>query len=267
MALILAGRAHVGERLAITVCLFLFAVVFAAACARWGYDAYGGLAAAAFFLLLARFPHGRLFWIAAAAVLLPAAERQRSRAALPPPHRRAFAWVAAVSALALYAAVNRYALDQGLIETLRDGSRPGAPSPVTQALASLATALVPLVFVGAGLRARRVLLLDLGIVSAALSLVTLRHYVHLAPLWLLLLASGAVLLLGALGLNRFLRRGPGAERGGFTASPLFESKAGGGVQAVAAVAGFAPAASAPAGRHDFTPGGGSFGGGGATGSL
>src|SRR5262249_13171781 len=65
-----------------------------------------------------------------------------------------------------------------------------------------------------GLRSRRTLVLDTGLVLAALSLVTLRFYVHLAPLWILLAVPGWALVLLALGLHRWLRRGPGGGRRG-----------------------------------------------------
>jgi len=265
VALLLA-RAHLDERTIVTVSLLAAALACAAACLRWGFEAYGAFAAAAFFLLLARFPHGRLLWIAAAALILPAADRLRDRAALPPPHRAAFDGVVFVAAAALYAAVNRWSLDERFVESLRDGARPGPPSPGAQVLAAAGTVLVPAALVAAGLRRRRVLLLDAGVVAAALSLVTLRHYVHLAPLWLLLALSGAALLLGAIGLNRFLRRGPEGERAGFTASPLGASK-GGGLQTAAVVAAFAPSAGPASRPDDFTPGGGGYGGGGATGAF
>ena len=65
------------------------------------------------------------------------------------------------------------------------------------------------------------LLLDTGIVLLALSLVTVRHYVHVAPLWVVLALSGALLVVLALAVERALRRAPAGEVAGFTADPLF----------------------------------------------
>ncbi len=110
-------------------------------------------------------------------------------------------------------------------------------------------------------------MLDLGIAFAALSLVTLRYYVHLAPLWVILAAAGAVLLLAALWLNRTLRRSADGERAGFTARPLYAGL--GALPSVAAVAGFTPEARIAPGSDsaNFTGGGGVSGGGGAAGSF
>jgi len=122
---------------------------------------------------------------------------------------------------------------------------------------------VPIAFLVWGIRARRTLVLDLGLVFTALSLVTLRAYVHLAPLWALLVAAGAALVLGALWVNRLLRLSPGAERAGFTAAPLYGAGRMETVQAAAFVAGFTGQPARPE-RDDLSTGGGGFGGGGAS---
>lgn len=245
------------------------ALLFGAACVHWGYSAYGLLAATALFGLLGRFPGGRLGWILVAGFLIAATFRRLDRAALAPPHRRALAGVFAVSALALYAAVNRYSVDRRLVDSLQELSRQGtAPSAIVRIFSSVATALLPLLFLAWGIRARRTLVLDLGVVFAALSLVTLRQYVRLAPLWALLSAAGAALILGALWLNRYLRRGPGGERGGFTAAPLFSARRAETLQTAAVLAGFTSSPAAGRGESgDLSTNGGRFGGGGATGDF
>lgn len=259
-----------------TALLFGGLLLCAAACIHWGYSAYGVLAAFAMFGLLDRFPGGRLWWILAAGILIVVSFRWFDRATLAPPHRRALAGVFAVSAMALYAAINRFSVDRRLVELLQKGllesiqgdswSR-GAPPTIVRVISSVATALLPVIFLAWGIRACRTLVLDLGLVFAALSLVTLRHYVYLAPLWALLSAAGAALILGALWLNRYLRM-RGGERRGFTAAPIFGTRRGQTLEAAALVAGFANAPS-PAGaeRGDLSTGGGRFGGGGASGEF
>jgi hypothetical protein len=93
---------------------------------------------------------------------------------------------------AVYAAVNVYSLDEHLVENLGRfvGTRM-MPSRGLLVLLALATAVLPLAALVWGLRSRRAYLIDTGIVLAALSLVTLRHYVHLAPLWVMFTLSGA----------------------------------------------------------------------------
>ena len=262
--------ANAPEELA-TFLLALAVLLFASACAHWGFSVYGIFAAAAFFGLLAQFPAARLTWALAAGILLAGAYGRLDRSFLPPPHRVALAGVLAVAACALYAAVNRYSLDLGWIEALRGGFRTSehAPPPWLRLASAAATALVPPAFLLWGIRTRRTLVLDLGLAFTALSLVTLRQYVHLAPLWVLLTTCGTLLILGAMALNRRLRRAPGGERAGFTADPLFSAKRAERIQVGAVFAGFA--GSAPeAGRTEagqVTTGGGGFGGAGASGEY
>jgi MFS family permease len=253
----------------ITVALLSAALLFSAACWHWGFAAYGTFAAIALFLFAARVPAGRVLWIVAGAVLLVVASRVFERGALAPPHRTALAGAFVVAAAAVYAAVNRYGVDQRLIESLQERSAsPAPPGALAAAASSMATAVFPLILIAWGLRRRKPLILDTGFVFLALSLATLRYYVHLAPLWVVLAGAGAALVVAALGLHRWLRRAPGEDRGGFTARPLFESRRS-GLESVAVVAAFAPDA-APAQPREpggFAPGGGRYGGGGAGGSF
>ena len=264
---LIAPRGGRGDDL--TAGLLVAAVAFGVACWRWGFEAYGVFAAAALFLFLGQYPAARGLWIAAGLLLLVAAWRRRDRAALAPEHRAAMAGIFATAAVALYAAVNLFSVDRHLVESLRAAApepiaRPGATA---RTAAAIATAIVPLVFLSWGIRTRRRLVLDLGAVFAALSLVTLRFYVHLAPLWVILTAAGAVLLVVALALHRTLRRAADGERAGFTARPLYTES--GAFPAVAAVAGFTPGARVPpeTDATNFTGGGGVSGGGGAAGSF
>jgi hypothetical protein len=113
------------------------------------------------------------------------------------------------------------------------------------------------------LRARRTFLIDTGIVLAALSLVTVRHYVHLAPLWVVLTLSGAALVVLARTVERALRHAPGGEIAGFTADPLFaDERRQHALQIVPVVAAFT-AAPGPAAADKGIGAGGRFGGGGA----
>ena len=139
-------------------------------------------------------------------------------------------------------------------------------SPVLFAGAAVATAVLPLGVLAWGWRSRRTVLLDAGIVLVALSLVTLRYYVHIAPLWIVLLVSGATLVALALAVERALRRVPGSERAGFTTDALFSDDRGQRLLQVVAVAGtLTPAAAAAASAEKgFVPGGGASGGAGAS---
>jgi hypothetical protein len=251
---------------AITLVLIAAAILFAAACVHWGYSAYGAFATGSFFLFLGRFPGGRIVWIVAAMILMSLAYARLDHD-YAPPLRKAVAAVFACSGVALYVAINRYSLDERWIEELGAHSSTSATaSDALLGLSAVATALVPVAFVSWGIRVRRVLILDLGLVFAAASLVTLRYYVHIAPLWAVLTFAGAALILAALWLDRFLRRAPGGERDGFTSAPLTSVKGAETFQAAAVVAGFT-SSPAPAKAGEFSPGGGGFGGAGSSGKF
>jgi hypothetical protein len=167
---------------------------------------------------------------------------------------------------AVYVAVNVYSLDEQFLERLRGiaPTRTGAPPGLVVPMA-IATAVLPLAILAWAGISRRTFLLDAGIVLLALSLVTLRHYVHVAPLWAALMVSGAMLLGVALAVERALRRSPGGERMGFTADALFSDERRQQIlQTVPVVAAFTPGPAAAAREEGFAGRGGTFGGGGAS---
>jgi hypothetical protein len=242
------------------------AVLLALAAFRWGNAAFAGFAAGALFVLLARAPQGRLLWIAGGVALSALAGRFTDRPSWAPSHR-ACAWALYVCGIAaVYAASNIWSLDHGTIEHLgghgfaRDGNGPG-DGP--RAAAILATALVPVAVFLRGIARRRTLLLDAGLVLAALSLVTLRAYVHAVDVRIVLAGTGALLVGGALAANRWLRNGAGGERGGFTAEALFTDEAAFRAVELAPVLGAHASAAGPPDEAGFSGGGGGFGGGGA----
>jgi hypothetical protein len=224
------------------------------------------LSASSLFLFLARLPYGRVLWVFVGAALAALAGRRLDEASWAPSHRRAAAVLVVAGVIAAYAAVNVYSLDENLLGKLAPfGPARTDPVPVPFVLSAIATAIVPLAVVVWGARSRRAFLFDTGIVLLALSLVTLRHYVHIAPLWAMLTLSGAALVLFALAVERALRRAPGRVIAGFTTDPLFsDERRQHALQIVPVVATFTAAAPGPAAEgKEFVGGGGRFGGGGA----
>jgi hypothetical protein len=250
---------------AIDVLLVAAVVTCGLACWRWGSPLFAGLAGGAAFCALARLPQGRLLWLLAGAALAGASAWRLDDGRLAPSHRVGAAVLAVIGIGAVYAAVNVYSLDEGILEHLARlaPSREDLPRGARLA-AAVATALLPPAVLAWGLGSRRTLLIDTGIVLLALSLVTLRHYVHVAPLWVVLAASGALLVLAALAVERALRRAHGGERAGFTAEPLFsDERRQQALQIRPVVTAFAPGARAPGSEPGFAGEGGRFGGGGA----
>ena len=272
LAFVLAGvgisleENHVGDAAGVTALLALAVVVLALGCWRWGFALYGYASAVATFLLLARPAAGRFWWLLAGIAVLGIAPRFFDRLSLSPAYRTAAAGAWVVGAATVYTSINRYALDHRWIEGLAASPEAaGEPSGLVRLLSSVATALLPIVLVAWGVRSRRTLFLDVGVAVAALSLVTLRAYVHITPLWSLLTAAGVLLVGAALGIGRSLGRAPRGERRGFTARSFSSGRSG--LETAAVVAAFAPAAPRAPEPGGFSPGGGRYGGGGATGDF
>lgn len=267
LALFLHEYLRIRSDAALEAVLLASFLVWGAGCWRWGNPVFAGVSAISLLLVLGRVPLGRVLWVLAGTALAGLAARRMDDAAWAPSRRRAAVVVVVTAVAAVYVAINVYSLDVGVLEELRRlGRMPTAPPRGFFVVAAVATVVLPLVVLAWGWRARRMFLLDTGIVLLALSLVTLRHYVHLAPLWVVLIVSGAALIALALAAERALRRGPGGERAGFTADALFsDERRQQLLQTVPVVGAFTPAAPpAAVDEPGFAGRGGTFGGGGAS---
>jgi hypothetical protein len=264
--LFLLETLHIRFDDALDAVLIASVLAWAVSCRRWGSPLFAALSALSLFLFLGRLPYGRLLWALVGAALAGVAARRLDEASRAPSHRRAAAVLVVAGIMAAYAAVNVYSLDEHLLEDLgRFAARRIVSSRGLVVLSAFATAVVPPAVLVWGARSRRTFLLDTGIVLLALSLLTLRHYVHIAPLWAMLILSGAALVILALAVERALRRAPAGDIAGFTADPLFsDERRQHALQVVPVVAAFTSAAPGPTAQEkDFTGGGGKFGGGGA----
>jgi hypothetical protein len=243
------------------------ALAWGASSWRWGNWLFGGFSAASLFVFLGRLPQGRVLCLLVGVAMAALAARRLDDASWAPSHRRAAAVLVVTGLIAAYAAVNVYSLDMHLLESLRGSARASiAPLPGLFVLSAVGTAVFPLVILVWGIRSRRTFLIDTGIVLVGLSLVTLRYYVHLAPLWVVLTVSGAALVVFTLAIERTLRRAPQGEMSGLTADHLFaDEQRQRALQIVPVVAAFTPPAPGqPAEDTGFAGRGGRFGGGGAT---
>jgi hypothetical protein len=266
--LLLQETLKVRERSGMTLLLLAALAACVLAAWRWGSPAFAVFAGVSLFILLARAPSGRLLWVAGGVVLTLVFERVLDRPSWSPSHRRCAAVLVVGGLLGVYAAVNLYSLDHRLVESLR-GARLDLSGPRLQERiwAIVGTAALPVAVLWWGARSRRTFVLDAGIVVTALSLITLRHYVHIAATWLVLSLAGTALVLLSLALNRWLSKGRKKERDGFTAEPLFTDEARlRALELVPVVAAHAPGPRPPV-EPGYRGGGGSFGGAGAGGSY
>lgn len=252
----------------VALLLGLAAILLAAAALRWGYPFYAAAATASFLAALTYLPGGRVFWILLPLVAAPLLMRLSDSERLPPALRHSCTAALVVGLTGLYIAVHLGSFDLGALEFFQRGFNdigPASKSPVLRYLSILATILVPIAYLAVGIRTRRYVFLLLGIGTGIASLVTLRIYIHVAPLWVVLTLSGAAVVAVVFALRRYLDSGPGKERGGFTAEPLFEDLARQRIlEAGAAVAAFTPDGRTLREEPKYAGGGGEFGGGGSS---
>jgi uncharacterized membrane protein YgcG len=128
-----------------------------------------------------------------------------------------------------------------------------------------ATALLPLAMVAWGVVRRCRLLLAMGLLLGVVSLATIRFYFHLAPLWVILCAWGALLIGLTLTVRHWLARGHNGERGGWTAQSFSGANAAARLAEIALTIAAATPQSATAKETGFSGAGGRSGGAGASG--
>jgi hypothetical protein len=257
-------QAGLKDESAVGAALLVGAFLLAGAALGWDYPIYAGAAMAALLGSLTAVQGGRWGWILLPLLFAPFLVRGAESARLPPAQRASCLAALGVALAGLYVAVNLVSYDQRWIDLhdLLDSTK--GPRRF-RLLFMAATAIVPIAYLILGLRSRRSLFLILGTATGIASLVTLRYYVHLAPLWVVLTVSGALLMAAVFALRRYLDSGPGRERHGFTAEPLFEDPGRRRLlEAGAAVLSLSPEARPLHEEPRFTGGGGEFGGGGAS---
>jgi hypothetical protein len=214
-----------------------------------------GLARVALFLLLG-------------AVGIWADRRLASRKAMP----RGYVWcleTVRLAALAgIYLDVNLFAHRLLWKDWLGWTPAAGAVSwsdPWFDLCCAVLTALLPATALALGIVRRDRALLWYAVFAGTASILTLKYFLHLGYLAEELTAAGLVLVGLAFGLLRWLRTGADRRRGAFTAESLLEPCLYGlDAEALAAMQPLAPTARTPA-AEGFRPGGGGFGGGGASG--
>jgi hypothetical protein len=245
-------------------------VLFGLTTLRWGSTA-GAVASTLWLgLLLGQFPQTRASWSVAALVLAPLALRGSESARLAPSHRRACGAVLLMALAGLYVALHigswdGQILEQGRSWLFRAGRSAALPLP--RALFKLTTALVPLALLAYAIATRRRLLLAVGLALGVASLITLRFYVHIADLWVVLSAAGSGLIVLALALRRWLDGGAGHERAGWTTRRLSgETALMRAAEIAVTVVAATPKPAGPEAPH-FEGSGGRSGGGGASGEF
>jgi len=245
-----------------TLALLFGCAVLGLAAARWGGVVFAAGSAVCLLLALSRGGAPRLTVALAGCLLLALGLWGEISNRAAPSHRRCFVALQLVGAAALYLALHLGSWDAALFEgSGHDSQRVARIRP----LFVYGTAGLPLVLITLALIWRRRFLLAVGALALVASLVTVRFYAQVAPLWMVLTSGGLACMALAAVLERWLRGGSQRARGGFTAEPLFEDDRRVRVLEVAITAAQA-GAPAPSRTETgtFRGGGGDTGGGGAT---
>ena len=248
------------------VLLFFVGLLLSAAAWIWGYWPYAALASASIFAATMDMSEGRLLYLIAVVIaccwMIPLGNSVK----LPPSLRKSVIAFLAVALAALYSAINVFLLDSHFYKQFYGQFHSAGHFP--RWLSIGLTALLPCSVFLIGLVRRQRLLMVLGFGFGLLSLATLRAYVHVAPAWVVLVASGISLMVIAGGLRRYLDSGSNSERAGFTARTLTgqpdQLRA---AEIITTLGTMTPQATAPVEQSGFHGGGGEFGGGGASGKF
>jgi hypothetical protein len=240
----------------------IFALVLGIAAWLWGYWPYMALSAVTLLAAVNTLHLGRLLWmilpLAGCRLLIAGWDSER----LPPSLRKCSLAFLTVLILGLYAAANVFLHDGHYVFGFN------RQMYFPRWLSIVLTAVIPCIVLGLGIIKRWRLFLVLGFAFSVCSLVTLRMYVHLAPLWIVLSGAGILLIASAGLLRHFLDAGAGRERGGFTAEPLTgQPEKHRALETLASVVTLTPEANREAPEGGFKGGGGEFGGGGASGKF
>jgi hypothetical protein len=243
---------------------FVAAVAWALAAWRWGSWPYGVLATLSAFGMSVYMPATRPIWIVTAGLLAPLLHTLSRSSQASPSQRRACDAALLTVFTAVYLAVHLGSYDSHLLEgpTWAWSSDFKLPFPGRWFFIA-STAITPVLLWIVGIQWRFAIFYRSAVVLVVVSVVTLRFYVHVAPLWSVLILCGIAAITIGLLTRRFLESGRGGERHGFTAKPLGEISS----QARAMEMGLATTLEpgAPEAPDDSTSfgEGGEFGGGGA----
>ncbi len=204
--------------------IFTSAVAFSLAAWRWGSWPYGVLAAVSAFGTSAYMPATRPVWIVTAGLLAPLLLALSRSSKTSPSQRRACDAALLVVIAAVYLTVHLGSYDSHFLEGSNWTWSAELRIPLPGRWLFIAgTAITPVLLFAAGIRWRLPIFYRSAFILVIVSLVTLRFYVHVAPLWTVLVLCGAATIAVGLFTRRYLGSGRDGERHGFTAKPLYET--------------------------------------------
>ena len=168
-----------------------------------------------------------------------------------------------VSLVVLYAAGNYYVI-QTLGSQYSDINSTGIKPVPFGGVFWVWTILLPFIYIGFGIRKKDAVLLRIGLLLIAAAVTTFRTYYHVLPLDITLTVGGAIVLIGAYAIMKYLK----TPKHGFTYAEQDDSNMMDNlkVESLIVAETFAKAPVAPA-NDGVKFGGGDFGGGGSSDSF
>ena len=239
---------------------------------RWATPGMGAIAALGLFVALSQLPANHLLWLLVAGLGAWPLGSLSIAGHISPEHRGRFGEAFVVFVAMFYVAVHVTVIEERLFAHLRQlgrmlwsgGGTGDAASSTVVGLSLAAMVVVPAVLLALGIQRRFRPAIVLGFLAALASAVSFADRLDLHPVWLVLLAGGALLVGVAIVARTFFSRRPGAEWRGLTALPLAEDRESlQTLEVVATLAAFQPAARELE-AEGFAGRGGEFGGGGAS---
>ena len=164
-----------------------------------------------------------------------------------------------LSLILLYASCNYFVVRELCNEVLGLHLQPGQSMPYSWFYWST-TVLIPIIYIGSGIRQKNRILIRAGLLLVAAMIITIRYYKAVMPVETLMAISGLLMIFISWILTRYLR----TDRQGFTASVTRLHKEGLQAESLIIAETFSTQPGVPGGHQ---PGGGSFGGGGASGEY
>ena len=177
-------------------------------------------------------------------------------------YKRALVFVAITALVCGYAAINYFVVNQTADSMF--GFTIQARQPLAFAwLFWLLTILLPLVYIFRGVQKKDAVILRVGLILIAAIVFTIRNYYTFLPIEMMLFIGGVIMLIVSFGLIRYLE----PPKFGFTSAVLANTNTIGNINIEALIIAETFSGTQQPASNDTNFGGGSFGGGGASGDF
>ena len=175
-------------------------------------------------------------------------------------YKDAFTFIKITALLSIYISVNYYVVREASINMFQLELEKSDKLPFGW-IFWFFTIFIPIAYIYWGIKKKDILFLRVGLLLVAAIVFTVRYYYAVMPMEIAMTIGGAILIAGAYFLIQYLRQ----PRNGFTSNPIADKQMQGKLNIEALVIAETFSGATPANENNF--GGGSLGGGGASGDF